>query len=86
MATVGYYHPAPGEQQITPDQEINWQRLVTPEVRQRFSEDDVTLIKAGPTSGTAGAGRDGLPVSDADTRNHGTVLSRQARGVSRVSP
>ena len=45
MAAVLYYHPAFDEQQITPDQEINWQRLVTPEVRQRFSEDAVILIK-----------------------------------------
>jgi len=42
---LGYYHRALGEQQITPDQEINWQRLITSEARQKFSEDGVIFIK-----------------------------------------
>ena len=27
---LGYYHQAPDEKQITPDQEIDWQSLITP--------------------------------------------------------
>ena len=42
---LGYYRLAPGEQQITPDQEIDWQRLITPEARQTFLKDGVVLIK-----------------------------------------
>ena len=42
---LGYYHQAPDEKQITPDQEIDWQSLITPEARQTFSEDGVILIK-----------------------------------------
>ena len=42
---LGYYRPATGEQQITPDQEIDWKRLITPDARQRFAEDGVLLVK-----------------------------------------
>ena len=48
MGTIdpfGHYNPAPDEQQITPDQEIDWRRLVTREVRQTFAEEGVVLIK-----------------------------------------
>ena len=48
MGTIdpfGCYEPAPDEQQLTPDQEINWQRLITPEVKQTFLKEGVVILR-----------------------------------------
>ena len=42
---LGFYSRSSDEELITPDQEIDWQCLITPEVVETFADDGVVLIK-----------------------------------------